>query len=150
VTPLCKDAITMSTDRMESVGREIQKEIGKILRTEVDDPLIGFVTITGVEVSADLKHAQVFFSAYGEPDAKEKAFKGLKRACKFIRHELAERLQMRYVPKLRFEIDETPERAQRIEQILRAEADARAPSGRAGFQPAEREAMEERSDTSEQ
>jgi len=87
----------------------------------VDDPLIGFVTITGVKMSADLKHADVFFSAYGEPRAKEKAFKGLKRASKFIRRLLGERLELRYVPKLRFHIDETPEQAQRIEQILRAD-----------------------------
>jgi len=120
----------ISTDRTESVSRLIQREICDILRTEVDDPLIGFVTITGVKVSVDLRHAEVFFSAYGEPKAKEKAFKGLKRACKFIRRLLGERLQLRYVPEIRFHIDETPERAQRIEQILRANPSSPGPESR--------------------
>jgi ribosome-binding factor A len=87
----------------------------------VDDPLIGFVTITGVKMSADLKHAEVFFSAIGEPEAKEDAFKGLKRACKYIRRLIGERLELRYVPQLRFHVDDTPEKAQRIERILRAD-----------------------------
>jgi len=114
--------MAMTTHRSESVGREIQKEIGKILDTEIDDPLIGFVTITGVDVSADLKHADVYFSALGAPDAMENAFEGLKRACKFVRHLIAERLGLRYVPEIHFRPDPTPESAQRIEELLRAEA----------------------------
>lgn len=112
----------MTTHRAESVGREIQKEIGRIVDAEIDDPLIGFVTITGVDMSADLKHADVYFSAYGEPDAMENAFAGLKRARKFIRRLIAERLELRYVPDMRFHPDSTPQKAQRIEELLRAEA----------------------------
>ncbi len=61
----------MGTNRMESVGREIQREIANIVLKEIDDPLIGFVTITDVEMSADLRHAKVFFSVLGEDEAKE-------------------------------------------------------------------------------
>ncbi len=134
---LAREAISMTTHRMESVGREIQKEIGRIVDVEIDDPLIGFVTITGVDMSADLKHADVYFSAIGEPDAMENAFTGLKRARKFIRRLIGERLELRYVPEIRFHPDHTPERAQHIEELLRAEA-------------AELEASEDQGDEPEQ
>ncbi len=111
----------MDSHRMASVGRDIQREIADILRVEIDDPLIGFVSITEVEVSPDLKHAKVFFSVLGDEDEKENAGRGLRRAGKFIRGRLAERMELRYVPRLRFHLDETAERAQRIEQLLRAE-----------------------------
>jgi len=126
----------MTSHRPESVAREVQKELAMILRTEIDDPLIGFVTITDVEMSLDLRHADVYFSAYGEPTAKEDALQGLKRSRKFIRRLLGERLDLRYVPELRFHIDHTPEKAQRVEELLRAAA-------------AEREAREAQGDDAE-
>ncbi|HUS80867.1 MAG TPA: 30S ribosome-binding factor RbfA [Armatimonadota bacterium] len=116
----------MSTHRMESVAREVQREIAEIVRTEIDDPLIGFVTITDVEMTPDLKHARVYFSVLGSEQEKEDAARGIRRAAKFIRGLLSERIELRYTPDLRFYLDETAERAQRIERLLREEA-ARAP-----------------------
>lgn len=109
----------MATHRMESVGREVQREIASIVRNEIDDPLIGFVTITDVEMSPDLKLARVYFSVLGSDEDKENAGRGLRRAAKFIRGLIAERIELRYTPSLRFYLDETPERAQRIEELLR-------------------------------
>lgn len=111
----------MSTNRMESVGRELQREIATILREEIDDPLIGFVTITGVDMSPDLKHARVYYSVIGSEEEKRESSRGIRRAAKYIRGLIAERMELRYVPTLRFEFDETPQRAQRIERLLREE-----------------------------
>ena len=113
----------MTTHRMESVGRELQEEIAEIVRTEIDDPLIGFVTITDVEMSPDLKHARVYFSVLGDEQEKRDSARGIRRAAKFIRGRIAERVELRYVPTLRFLLDETAERAQRIETLLRQEAE---------------------------
>jgi len=113
----------MTTHRMESVGRELQEEIAEIVRTEIDDPLIGFVTITDVEMSPDLKHARVYFSVLGDEQEKRDTARGIRRAAKFIRGRIAERVELRYVPTLRFVLDETAERAQRIEMLLRQEAE---------------------------
>lgn len=119
----------MSTHRMESVGREVQREIANIVRDEIDDPLVGFVTITEVDMSADLRHARVYFSVLGDDDAKENAGRGLRRAAKFIRGLIGERMALRNVPKLRFYLDETAERAQRIEGIIRDNANDEAAEG---------------------
>jgi len=113
----------MTTQRMESVGRELQESISEILRTEIDDPLIGFVTITGVDMSPDLKHARVYFSVLGDDQAKLDTARGVRRAVKHIRGLVARRMALRHVPTLRFELDETAERAQRIEELLRREAE---------------------------
>lgn len=112
----------MATHRMESVGREVQLEVANIVRDEIDDPLIGFVTITDVEMSPDLRHARVYFSVLGDDDAKQDAGRGLRRAAKFIRGKIGERMDLRNVPKIRFDLDETAENAQRIEAILRDNA----------------------------
>ncbi len=119
----------MATHRQESVGRELQEEIAQIVREEIDDPLIGFVTITDVDVSPDLKHARVYFSVLGSDQQKADSAKGMRRAAKYIRGLIAERMHLRYVPTLRFEFDETPERAQRIERLLRQEAEELEPDG---------------------
>ena len=113
----------MTTQRQESVGRQLQKEIARILRVDIDDPLIGFVTITGVDMSPDLRHARVYYSVLGDEEQKRESGKGIRRAAKYIRGLIAERLELRYTPSLRFELDETAEKAQRIEELLRKEAE---------------------------
>jgi len=113
----------MTTHRMESVGRELQEVIAELLRTEIDDPLIGFVTVTDVEMSPDLKHARVYFSVLGDEEDKRDTGRGLRRAAKRLRGLIAERMELRYVPELRFILDETAEQAARIEALLRQEAE---------------------------
>lgn len=112
----------MTTHRMESVGRELQQTIADLLLSEIDDPLIGFVTITDVEMSPDLKHARVYFSVLGDEQEKRDTERGLRRAAKHLRALIADRVELRYVPELRFILDETAERAARIEALLRQEA----------------------------
>ena len=87
--------------RLERVGRLIREEISDILRREIHDPLIGFVTITECEVSPDLRFARVFFSVLGDDEQVEASTKGLLRARKWINARLAERIDLRFVPKIR-------------------------------------------------
>ncbi|MFW5866460.1 MAG: 30S ribosome-binding factor RbfA [Armatimonadota bacterium] len=113
----------MPSQRQESVGRELQEEIARIVQHDIDDPLIGFVTITDVDISPDLRHAIVYYSVLGDDEQKRESGKGIRRAAKYIRGLIAERLDLRYTPTLRFELDETAEKAQRIEELIRQEAE---------------------------
>lgn len=93
------------------------------------DDDIGFVTVTEVEVSIDLRNANVYFSVLGSEEEIQTTMAALNRARKFINLELGKRLEMRYTPELRFVRDETAEKAQRIEEILdRVETDLPADS----------------------
>lgn len=109
--------------RLERVNQLIRDEISDILRRDIHDPLIGFVTITEVEVSPDLHFAKVFFSVLGDADQVKQSTKGLLRARKYINARIAERIDLRYIPKLRFVLDDTAARAQRMEMLLHAEHD---------------------------
>lgn len=107
--------------RLERISQMIRDEIADILRRDIDDPLIGFVTLTEVEVSPDLRFAKVFFSVLGTPEEIKDSIKGILRARKHINALLADRIDLRYIPKLRFVYDETAAKAQRMAQLLNAE-----------------------------
>ena len=93
-------------------------EISDIVRREVRDPRVGFVTITDAEVSPDLRHARVFYSVLGSPEQQTETGKALDRAAGFVRGEFARRAQLRYVPDIRFQFDPSAEHGQRISQLL--------------------------------
>lgn len=103
--------------RTDRVGDQIKMEVADILTKKIKDPRVGFVTITSVEVSDDLRHAKVFVSVQKDQDEK-KTFLGLKKATGFIRGELAKRLQIRYVPDLAFLPDQATERVGRVLDLL--------------------------------
>lgn len=109
---------TMSR-RVPRLNEQLKREITDILRSEVKDPRIGFVTVTDVRVSADLSVARVYVSVMGGPREKEETLEGLRAAAPFIRGEIGRRMRIRRAPELRFELDVTLERAMRIEQLLR-------------------------------
>ncbi len=108
----------MSSQRPERVQEAIRQEISKIVQNEMKDPRLGFLTITGVEISRDLRHAKVFFSTLGEMKEKRLALKGLVSARGFIRGLVGDRVKMRYVPQLEFKIDEALDRGHAIDDIL--------------------------------
>ncbi len=115
--------------RTERVAQLIRDEISRLLQKEISDPLIGFVTITDVEVSPDLRHARVYYSVLGDEETVRDATRGLIRARKYITGRIAENIDLRYVPELRFLFDDTAARADRIERILREEKAAREAAG---------------------
>lgn len=102
--------------RSERVSDQMKHEIADILVRKINDPRIGFVTVTDVEVADDLRNAKVFVSVYGGD--KEETLKGLKSATAFIRLELGKRMRMRFIPELLFRFDATVERGAHIMELL--------------------------------
>lgn len=110
----------MTARRPERVADLIRSEISSLLlRGEIHDPGIGFVTITQVTMSADLRTARVYFSCLGSAEAFESAQRAFERAAGYLRGEVGRRCKLRYAPSLHFFPDHAAETGARIEQILR-------------------------------
>jgi ribosome-binding factor A len=108
----------MSTRRQRKVADLIQEEISDIITRKVRDPRVEGVTITAVEVTPDLRYAEVYFATLGDEEGRQSALAGLNAAAGFLRHELAPRLDLRYTPELRFHVDHTWEQGARIDALL--------------------------------
>ena len=104
--------------RPERLAELIKQEVFIILTQEVSDPRIGFITITDVKVSGDLRHASIFVSIFGDEKKQQETVKGLESATAFVRGELGHRLELRIVPEIIFKIDHSVARAARIESII--------------------------------
>src|SRR5437879_4534517 len=100
--------------RQEKLGELIAAELSELMRTRLKDPRIGFASVTHVEVSGDLRHAKISISVMGTPEEQEETMKGLRNANGFLRHELAQRLTIRYMPQLAFKLDTSIEEGARI------------------------------------
>ncbi len=128
------------THRQEKLGELIAAELSDLLRTRVKDPRVGFASITRVEVSGDLRHAKVFVSVMGSQEERAETMKGLGNATGFLRHELASRLILRYMPELAFKLDRSIEEGARMLELIRqVEEDDREKSN-AAIETAPREA----------
>ena len=104
--------------RSDRVAERIKIEVSDILRREVDDPRIGFVTITAVKVSQDLKTARVFFSVLGSDEKKKGAIEGILSARNFIKIKLCSKLKIRTMPEVYFEFDSVLEKANRLWSLM--------------------------------
>jgi ribosome-binding factor A len=104
--------------RQEKLGELIAAELSELLRTRVKDPRVGFASITRVDVSGDLRHAKVFVSVMGSPEEREATMQGLKNATGFLRHELATRLVIRFMPEIVFKLDKSIEEGSRILELI--------------------------------
>jgi ribosome-binding factor A len=109
----------MSRDRAKRVAKHVQEELGLLFQRGLKDPRIGFVTVTGVELSPDLRSGKVFYSVMGTDEEKKETAAGLQAATGFLKREVAKALQLRWVPELRFVYDDSIERGARIEELLR-------------------------------
>ncbi|MCJ7833129.1 MAG: 30S ribosome-binding factor RbfA [Deltaproteobacteria bacterium] len=105
--------------RTVQIGGLIRQEISELLVRKIKDPRLELVTITGVEVSPDLKLARVYFSRFGNPDEVRRGLEGLQSAAGFIKRELGQRMKLRRVPDLEFKHDTSFEYGDRIESILK-------------------------------
>lgn len=105
--------------RPERVGQLIRQAVAEFLTGDVRDPRIGFVTVTGVDVTADLSHATVRVSIMGGEEEKARSLEGLASAARFLRASLARELPLRTCPELHFQLDRGLEHAQHIEQMLK-------------------------------
>ncbi len=105
------------TERMARVDQLLQEEISRIVTRQVQDPRIGFATITRVETSPDLRRAKVWVSIIGQAEERRTTFRALARAMPFVRHELGV-LHLRRIPDLHLQFDDSVERGTRVLQIL--------------------------------
>ncbi len=104
--------------RQRQVADLIQEEISSLVAREMADPRVESVTITAVKVSPDLRYADVYFTKMGDEEERQAALDGLTAAAGYLRRELAPRLDLRYMPELRFHIDTSWEQGARIDELL--------------------------------
>lgn len=103
---------------LERLSQSLREEIGALLEGELGDPRIGLATVSEVQLAPDRKSARVFVMAQGDERQVGETLAGLAAAKGYIRHELAERLRLRRVPDLVFQLDTSEQHAARIDQLL--------------------------------
>ncbi|HEX2293984.1 MAG TPA: 30S ribosome-binding factor RbfA [Actinomycetota bacterium] len=106
--------MSQRTERVQKLARQV---LGDAIQS-LKDPRVGFVTVTSVRVSPDLRHARVAVSVLGDDDARTASLAGLESAKPVLRAELGRQMRMKYLPELAFVLDEGADRAERIEEIL--------------------------------
>jgi ribosome-binding factor A len=105
--------------RADRVNALLQRELATLISEELRDPRIAFPTVTSVETTSDLKTARVFVSVLGDDDAVTSTMQALNEARPYIRHEVGERTDLRFVPEIEFISDTSAARAARISKLLR-------------------------------
>ena len=108
----------MQFKRSERVQELLLEEISKLIQRGLKDPRIGFVTITRVNLSGNLRHAKVFVSILGSDEQKAASLEGLQSARGFIRQYLGKNLSMKYIPGLDFKMDKGAEHVEKIAKII--------------------------------
>ena len=103
---------------MRRVNEALREVIATAIASELEDPRIGFVTVTGVDTSPDLRSARVHVSVLGDQDARERTLAGLASSHGLIQAAIARETRMKRTPTLKFEYDDTPERGMRLMQLL--------------------------------
>ena len=108
----------MSAPRMRRVNEAIRQVLSDALAHALKDPRVGFVTITDVDTSPDLRHARVYVSVLGAPAEREATMDGLRSAHGFLQGRVGGELHLKNTPELRFLYDDTAERAARLEALI--------------------------------
>ena len=104
--------------RIEKLQELIKQEMGKMLLKELKDPRIGFVTVTGVEMTGDLREAKIFVSVLGGAEQLKSSLEGLNSALGFIRREIGQRIRLRFTPEISFAPDTSLDYADHIQKLL--------------------------------
>ena len=104
--------------RIDRVQEEMRHQVSLIVQRELRDPRIGFVTITRVEVTPDLKSARVYFTTIEEEKSFEDTVRGLRKAAGFVRKLLGERMRIKFIPEISFVYDESQTSTDRIDEII--------------------------------
>jgi len=111
----------MTSDRMRRVNEAMREVLSGAITSELKDPRVGFVTVTAVETSSDLRHARVFVSVLGNPGERRRTLKALDAAHGYLQRRIGAELRIKHTPQLQFVYDDTAERGIRISQILDAD-----------------------------
>jgi ribosome-binding factor A len=123
---------------MERVASLLKQAIGRVIVSDLSDPRMGFVTVVKVEPSLDLRTAKVFVSVLGEPAVVRRTLHGLRHAARFIKHRVADEIEMRSVPDLAFVEDQSVKGAARVSRLIDDAMAQRVPLP--GEPPAEKDA----------
>jgi ribosome-binding factor A len=108
----------MSADRMRRVDGAMREVLSDAITSEIKDPRVGFVTVTAVDTSPDLRQARVFVSVLGTPSERKRSLEGLQSAHGFLQRRVADELRLKHTPTLEFAYDDTVENAARINELL--------------------------------
>ncbi len=109
----------MSADRMRRVDEAMREVLSDVVTRELKDPRVGFVTVTAVKTSPDLRHARVHVSVLGDETVRADSLEGLRSAHGFLQARLAASLRMKHTPQLDFAYDDTAEKAFALEALIR-------------------------------
>lgn len=109
----------MAQGRMRRVDEAVRAVLSDVIATDLQDPRIGFVTVTGVKTSPDLRHARVYVSVLGDEQTREASLEGLRSAHGFLQGAIAKELSLKHTPTLKFEYDESVDRGMRITRLLK-------------------------------
>jgi ribosome-binding factor A len=104
--------------RQERVQEQLVHELSEIIHRDLRDPRLGFVTLTGAEITRDLRYAKIYVSVMGDEEARKQCLKALQSATGLLRGEFARRAHLRMAPELEFRFDYGIERGQRIFELL--------------------------------
>ncbi len=104
--------------RIEKLQELIKQEMGKMLLTDLKDPRIGFVTVTDVEMTGDLREAKIYVSVMGGSEQVKSSLEGLNSALGFIRREIGQRIRLRFTPEISFALDTSLDYGDHIQKLL--------------------------------
>jgi ribosome-binding factor A len=115
----------MTSDRMRRVDEAMREVLSGAITTELKDPRVGFVTVTAVETSPDLRHARVYVSVLGEEAVRRRSLDGLRSAHGYLQKRVSGELRLKHTPTLDFVYDDTADRGERISELLDRESRSR-------------------------
>lgn len=109
---------SLKMSRQEKITQALKKEVSSIIHNELKDPRLGFITITRVEITPDLRYAKIFFSVLGKDQDYKKTHDALKSSIGFIRRLIAQRIRLKFTPEVIFKEDRSCEYSIKIQEIL--------------------------------
>ena len=109
----------MAKDRIRRVNEAVREVLSEAITTELKDPRVGFVTVTAVDTSPDLRHANVFVSVLGDEKQRAESLAGLSSSHGYLQGRVALKLRLKHTPQLDFVYDPSAERVMRISELLR-------------------------------
>ena len=104
--------------RPQRLALQIQQEVSLMISRDMKDRRVGFVTVTGVQLTPDLRHARIFISMMGSESEKEESLEALNHATGWVRHELGQRIRMKFIPEIVFQMDTSQEYGEHIDRLI--------------------------------
>ena len=104
--------------RPQRLALQIQQEVSLMISRDMKDRRVGFVTVTGVRLTPDLRHARIFISMMGSEGEKEESLDALNHATGWVRHELGQRIRMKFIPEIVFQMDTSQEYGEHIDRLI--------------------------------